>query len=314
MVGRTYPVVLMFLVGSLATNLSAVDLCQPLPWKNLPRPLAANEGVESRPEKGSSDWGQDVVELVNQERWDNGELPPLKRCDLLDSSSSLHSTNMGERDFFAHCDPDTMTEPWDRMVSAGYSWSYAGENIAAGQTSPTAVMATWMGSSGHRGNILSEDFRELGVGHFHDSGDAATVRRDLNGDCVADDFNNGPYFHYWTQNFGRRSNVYPVVINREAESTDTVDVDLYLYGEGWASEMRLRNDVGSWTDWQSFSSEVAWQLSTGAGTREVFVEIRSGSTVRSSSDSIVSNAAETDLIFADGFESGDLGEWSTPLF
>jgi hypothetical protein len=39
---------------------------------------------------------------------------------------------------------------------------------------------------------------------------------DLDSDRVADSFNNGPYFHYWTQNFGRRNNVYPMVINREA--------------------------------------------------------------------------------------------------
>jgi len=290
----------------------ASDATRPRLTGDMPPPLAVEPDKPPPPVELPTEWEQEVVELVNQERWSNGQLSPLKRVDLLDGSSELHSTNMAQRDFMAHCDPETMTLPWDRMSAAGYNWSTAAENIAAGYSSPAAVVAGWMASSGHRGNILSTVSRELGVGYVLQGNDTGNVRQDTNGDCVPDSFNHGPFYHYWTQNFGSRSTVYPVVIDREAESTDTTDVDLFLYGTGWASEMRIRNDSGAWTPWQPFSSDVAWQLSPGAGIREVFVEIRSGSTVRAASDTIVSTAAEAEEIFSDGFESGDTSRWAAP--
>ena len=159
---------------------------------------------------------EEVVELVNQERWTNGQLPPLKQNDLLDASAQTHSGDMAARDFFAHCDLDTGTLPWDRMTAAGYAWNSAGENIAAGYGSPSAVMAGWMASSGHRANILSTSYREIGVGYEYQTTDQADIRYDSDGDCAADSYNHGPFYRYWTQNFGRRSNVYPVIIAREA--------------------------------------------------------------------------------------------------
>jgi hypothetical protein len=216
---------------------------------------------------------------------------------------------MGVRNFFAHCDPDTLTMPWDRMVAAGYSYNSAAENIAAGYSTPAAVVAGWMASSGHRANILSTTSRELGIGYSFDGADTGNVRLDANGDCTPDG-TGGPYFHYWTQNFGLRSTAYPVVVDREAYQTATVDVDLYLYGTGWASEMRIRNSGGVWTAWQPFAANVAWQLAPGPGVRQVDVEIRSGSTVRTASDTIVSTAPD-DVIFADGFSSGGTGAWSS---
>ena len=165
-----------------------------------------------------------------------------------------------------------------------------------------------MASSGHRANILSTTLRELGIGYSWDGSDTGNVRLDANGDCTPDG-TGGPYSHYWTQNFGLRSTVYPVVIDREAYQTATVDVGLYLYGTGWASEMRIRNSGGVWTAWQPFAANVAWQLAPGPGVRQVDVEIRSGTTVRSASDTILSNAPD-DVIFADGFDSGSTGAWS----
>ena len=232
-------------------------------------------------------FAEEVVMLVNQERLNNGGLPPLKHNALLDDSSLLHSTNMGARDFFAHCDLDTMTDPGDRMTTEGYFWNWAAENIAAGQADPQSVMTGWMASTGHRNNILSTNYREIGVGYFFNSGDSGNIRRDLNDDCLADSFNNGPFFRYWTQNFGRRNNVFPVIINREAYSTDDEMVQLYLYGAGSVTEMRIRNAGGAWTSWQAFQSEVPWTLDALNGVRQVDVELRNGPTVYSASDTIL---------------------------
>jgi uncharacterized protein YkwD len=243
-----------------------------------------------------------VLEIVNQERWNNGQLAPLKRCDLLDTSTGLHSDNMAVRNFHAHCDPDTKTLPWNRMNAAGYIYNSAGENIAAGYTTPSAVMTAWMGSSGHRANILSTTFREIGIGYVYQSGDAANVRGDANGDCTADTFNGGPYGHYWTQNFGRRNFVYPVVVNREAYESTSRDVSLYIYGDGFAVDMRIRNDAGTWSDWMPYATNKSWTLSAVNGVRTVEVEIRSGATVFSASDTIVLDAVLT-AVPAEGIAS-----------
>jgi uncharacterized protein YkwD len=243
-----------------------------------------------------------IMEIVNQERWNNGQLAPLKRCDLLDTSTGLHSDNMAVRNFHAHCDPDTKTLPWNRMNAAGYIYNSAGENIAAGYTTPSAVMTAWMGSSGHRANILSTTFREIGIGYVYQSGDAANVRSDPNGDCTADVFNGGPYGHYWTQNFGRRNFVYPVIVNREAYESTSRDVSLYIYGAGFAVDMRIRNDAGTWSDWMPFATDKSWTLSPVNGARTVEVEIRNGATVFSASDTIVLDAVLT-AVPADGVAS-----------
>jgi hypothetical protein len=176
------------------------------------------------------------------------------------------------------------------METAGYFWSSAAENIAAGYGTPSDVMVGWMNSSGHRGNILSTNYREIGVGYTYQSSDQGNIRGDGNGDCIADQFNKGPYYRYWTQNFGRRSAVYPVVINREAYETTIPQVALYMYGAGWATEMRFRNENGTWSNWQAYTPNVNWTLSSGNGTKTVNAEIRNSTgEVRSVSDTIMLN-------------------------
>ena len=45
-----------------------------------------------------------------------------------------------------------------------YGGQRAGENIAYGQSTPEAVVQSWMSSSGHRANILSSSFTTIGIG------------------------------------------------------------------------------------------------------------------------------------------------------
>lgn len=244
---------------------------------------------------------EQVVVLVNEHRQANGGLPPLKHEPKLETAAALHSANMANRDFFAHCDPDTKSTPWDRMTAAGYVWSHAGENIAAGHATAEAVMTTWMNSSGHRANILRPEFREIGVGHFFQGGDTGNVRRDSDSDCVADGAAGGPYHHYWTQNFGAGHSVYPVVINREAPETQSRQVSLYLYGTGQVTQMRMRNEAGAWTEWRYFAETVDWTLSEGNGQKEVEVELRAGAvSLGTAKDHIVLSASGDAPIDSDG--------------
>ena len=52
-----------------------------------------------------------------------------------------------------------------RAVGAGYvGWRALSENVAAGQPDVGRVMSAWMGSTGHRANVLSRSVEHLGVG------------------------------------------------------------------------------------------------------------------------------------------------------
>lgn len=230
-----------------------------------------------------------VLEIVNEERLKNGNLAPLKGVGLLDDAAGGHSFNMEDRDFFAHCDVDTKLQFWERMSAAGYAWNTAAENIAAGQPTPQGVMTAWMGSPGHRANILSTAYRELGVGRAHDPNDLANVRLDLDGDCTADSFNHGPFDHYWTQNFGRRNTVHPVIVERERYETACAGVDLYTYGQGTYSQMRFSNDGSTWSPWMPFSPVATWTLPGGAsGTATVWAQLgNGGGALHQATDTIV---------------------------
>jgi hypothetical protein len=179
---------------------------------------------------------------------------------------------MAEEDYFAH-DGEDGRSPWDRITAAGYAYSTAAENIAAGYATPAEVVAAWMNSAGHRANILGASSRELGVGYAYE----------------ADDVYPGPYgyHHYWVQDFGSRGGVYPVVIDDEAFSTDQAEVELYIYGSGWATEMMVSEDSGfDGAGWQAYTSTLNWDLSAGTGLKTVHVRLRNGATVVESSDSI----------------------------
>lgn len=206
---------------------------------------------------------QRVVDLVNAERAAAGK-PPLKRMNQLDLAARFHAADMWQDGYFNHDTYDFISGQfqkicvWSSRLTTYYSnWTDLGENIAAGYPTPEEVMAGWMGSSGHKANILRDTFYELGVGYY-----------------------NG----FWVQDFGRRSNVFPVVINSEAQSTNNRNVTLYIYGS-W-TEMRIRENADPWTGWQPFQNTISWQLSNIGGEHLVYVEMRKTGVSASSSDSI----------------------------
>jgi uncharacterized protein YkwD len=51
-----------------------------------------------------------------------------------------------------------------RLAAVSYEVRAAGENIAEGQRDAAEVMSSWMRSRGHRDNILSSEFTEIGTG------------------------------------------------------------------------------------------------------------------------------------------------------
>ena len=108
--------------------------------------------------------------LLNEQRAAAG-LGPVAENAALTRASRDYSQLMVDLKFFAHESPDG-TDVVDRVTSAGYlranedGW-VVGENLAWAQgylASPRNVVQAWMDSPGHRHNILSGDYEEIGVG------------------------------------------------------------------------------------------------------------------------------------------------------
>jgi uncharacterized protein YkwD len=88
---------------------------------------------------------------------------------------------MAANNYFSHNSRNGATFA-TRIRATGYRFRLAAENISAGQQTPEEVVATWMGSPGHRANILNCKLRHIGIG-FAENG-AST------------------YGTYWVQDFG----------------------------------------------------------------------------------------------------------------
>lgn len=109
-----------------------------------------------------------VLELINEERQDQG-LPAYTTDSRLRSAALVHATDMACNDFFSHTGSDG-SSPAERVSAQGYSWSSVGENIYAGSGSygsPSSAFQGWMNSPGHRANILSSSFTQIGVGYVY---------------------------------------------------------------------------------------------------------------------------------------------------
>jgi len=144
----------------------------------IARDFGVDVEEETHTPSGLSRFQHDVVELTNAERAGH-RLGPLAPQEQLTACAQAFSADMIARAFFSHTDPDGR-EPWDRAVAAGYLYSRIGENIACGQVTPAEVVQGWMDSPGHRRNILTPEFTEIGVGYV----------------------TGGPYGPSWTQVFG----------------------------------------------------------------------------------------------------------------
>jgi uncharacterized protein YkwD len=132
-----------------------------------------------------------VLTLVNQRRAAGATcggvakppVAPLTVDARLRCAARVHSRDMGTNNFMSHTGSNGST-PWQRITSAGYTYTRAAENVAAGYGTPSAVVAGWMSSTGHCNNIMDARLLHLGVGYFYAP--------------------NSTYKHYWTQDFGRQ--------------------------------------------------------------------------------------------------------------
>lgn len=132
-----------------------------------------------------------VLELVNQAR-ERGRIcgssrfaaaKPLSLNGALSRAALAHAADMAQHNFFSHESRDG-SSPADRVTRAAYNWRTVGENIAAGPTTPEAVVDGWLKSPQHCANLMGPQFREMGIAYY--------VNRE------------GKAGIYWVQLFGAR--------------------------------------------------------------------------------------------------------------
>jgi uncharacterized protein YkwD len=107
--------------------------------------------------------------LLNKKRRMQG-LRRLRGNGRLHRAAGRHVADMAQNHSFSHTSISGASF-LDRIRRTGYlrrvrSWS-VGENIAWGTgelSTPRSIVAAWMRSPGHRANILSRRFREIGIG------------------------------------------------------------------------------------------------------------------------------------------------------
>ena len=132
--------------------------------------FAAGVGAASQPVRTLAAADQletQVLVELNGIRRRHG-LTPLRLSRPLSTAADAHSRAMGRFGFFDHDSRDG-SEFWERVQRYygpdGYkSWS-VGENLlwSSGTLSAAAALKLWMGSPGHRKNILTARWREIGL-------------------------------------------------------------------------------------------------------------------------------------------------------
>ena len=101
-------------------------------------------------------------DLTNQERQIQ-KLPVLSINPLLNKAAEMKAQDMATKGYFAHTSPDGKT-PWYWLEQVGYSYQYAGENLAINFSDSKDVTLAWMESPTHKANIVKGNYTEIGTG------------------------------------------------------------------------------------------------------------------------------------------------------
>jgi uncharacterized protein YkwD len=116
----------------------------------------------------SSSSERQLLTLTNQARASAGRRS-LSWDSTLASIARWRSKDMITRDYFSHDIPG-VGRVFDVMDSRGYCYRVAGENIGwntyPDDVATAQIQAAFMGSSGHRSNILSASWDHIGIGAY----------------------------------------------------------------------------------------------------------------------------------------------------
>ena len=110
-----------------------------------------------------------IADLTNVERSRAG-VSPLRVEGRLMKAAQMQAEQMASLGRMDHVLSDgPYPAPQDRLAAAGYKWRAFAENIAYGQRGAEDVTDSWMGSAGHRANMLNGSYTEIGTGYAVDA-------------------------------------------------------------------------------------------------------------------------------------------------
>ena len=133
-------------------------------------PALACDNADDLPTAGTISEARDATLcLLNQQRTSRG-LGKLRNNFRLRDAAQSYSRAMVVNDFFDHVSPGGSTlvsrVKATRYLNGANGWML-GENIAWGgstRATPAETVDAWMHSAGHKRNILTGDFDEIGIG------------------------------------------------------------------------------------------------------------------------------------------------------
>src|SRR5262249_49003135 len=130
------------------TRVSYAEDAQVSPTADKPRPFDSKAACN------------DVFKAHNRLRA-KAKLPALEVSLKLQAAAEQHAKDMAAHGKMSHKGSDGSTSI-KRIVSKGYNYRRAGENVAAGYFTVDGLMQGWMDSPHHKRNILGS-FSQIGV-------------------------------------------------------------------------------------------------------------------------------------------------------
>ncbi|MDP1779941.1 MAG: CAP domain-containing protein [Anaerolineales bacterium] len=103
----------------------------------------------------------EVVRATNNERLGAG-LKPLAYNEKLADAARRKAANMLSENYWAHNSPSGKS-PWVWFNDAGYTYVFAGENLAKDFGDTSRLMSAWMASLTHKENIINPKYSEIGI-------------------------------------------------------------------------------------------------------------------------------------------------------
>lgn len=104
----------------------------------------------------------EMLGYVNNLRNENGK-EPLTLDNNLNLAATIRALEMAWSSKFSHTRPDGRS-CFTIFGDLGISYSAVGENIAGGTSTPNATFNMWNNSQGHHDNMISSNFKKIGVG------------------------------------------------------------------------------------------------------------------------------------------------------
>jgi uncharacterized protein YkwD len=181
-------------------------------WFPRPVPPRPTPPVPPPPPDPDADPTATLAELLERHNKQRAGAAPLRLHTLLNLAAQRHSQWQADHHTMTHAGDGSLL---DRIRAAGYRARVAGENIAAGYPTAASVVAGWMGSPGHRRNILNAAFVDVGFG-------MATSTRGV---------------RYWTAVFASPASPVAMTTLMGDSSNTEATVEFYLSGPLMADDV-----------------------------------------------------------------------------